>query len=203
VSIDDPTPTELASPDPPIEPPVDERFPAAPNSPTSVRRVAILTAVAAFVLLADEITKSIVAAHLTPGSSPRILGGLFYFSLVRNSGAAWGVAGGATALFAVISAAVAATIIRMARRLRSTVWAVALGLLLGGALGNLSDRLFRAPGFLRGRVVDFISVLGPDGQHFPVFNIADSAVTTGVALLFISMLLGIGLEGKPGNDRQQ
>ena len=196
--IDDPTPTELASP--------DEQLPerSAVATPTSVRRVAILAVVAALVLLADEITKSIVAAHLTQGSSPRILGGLFYFSLVRNSGAAWGVAGGATALFAVISAGVAATIIRMARRLRSTMWAVALGLLLGGALGNLSDRLFRAPGFLRGRVVDFISVLGPDGQHFPVFNIADSAVTTGVALLVISMLLGIGLDGKQesANDRQ-
>lgn len=159
------------------------------------RHIVVLASVAAFVLAADQTTKSIVAAHLHPGSSPHILGGLFYFSLIRNSGAAWGLAGGATILFALISAIVAGAIIRIAGRLHSTPWAIALGLLLGGALGNLSDRIFREPGFLRGRVVDFISVFAPDGRHFPIFNIADSAITTGAVLLAITTLIGVALDG--------
>ena len=66
--------------------------------------------------------------------------------------------------------------------MRSRGWAVALGLVLGGALGNLADRIFRAPGVLRGHVVDWISLFGPDGEHWPIFNLADSAIVCGAVL---------------------
>lgn len=192
---DEPAAADTVTPEV-VEPEIVEERPEPVERIRPARRhILTLSTVAAFVLAADETTKSLVVAHLDPGSSPRILGGLLYFSLIRNSGAAWGIAGGATILFALISAIVAGAIIRVAGRLRSTPWAIALGLLLGGALGNLSDRIFREPGFLRGRVVDFVSVFAPDGRHFPIFNIADSAITTGAILLAIATLLGIGLDG--------
>jgi signal peptidase II len=86
-------------------------------------------------------------------------------------------------------------IVRMAGRLRSVGWAVALGLVLGGALGNLADRIFRAPVPLRGHVVDMVSVFAPDGSVFPVFNVADSAICIGAGLLVLLVLLGREADG--------
>jgi signal peptidase II len=83
----------------------------------------------------------------------------------------------------------------------STGWAVALGLVLGGALGNLIDRIFRDPGFLRGGVVDFLSVFGPDAQYFPVFNVADSAIVCGGILGALMALRGIEFDGSRAKDR--
>ncbi|MDQ6657546.1 MAG: signal peptidase II [Actinomycetota bacterium] len=152
---------------------------------------------AALVLVIDQITKIIAVAHLAPGVSPRILDGLIYFSLIRNAGAAWSIGAGTgmTWILAVVACVVVVVIIRMASRLRSGLWATCLGLILGGALGNLMDRIFRSPGVLRGHVVDFISVFGPDARHFPVFNIADSGITVGGVLLVVTALLGIELDG--------
>jgi signal peptidase II len=160
------------------------------------RSVIALAAVAAGVLVLDAVTKNLALAHLTPGDSPRLLGGLIYLSLIRNSGIAFGLASGATVLIACIALAAVVAIARVAPRLRSVPWAVVLGLLLGGAVGNLLDRAFRGPGFLDGRVVDFISVFGPDAQHFPAFNIADSAITVGAVALVLFSLLDIGLDGR-------
>ena len=91
----------------------------------------------------------------------------------------------------------------MAPKLRSTPWAVSLGLVLGGALGNLIDRIFRAPGFLQGHVVDFVSVFGPNAEYFPVFNVADSAITIGGISLVITALLGIDFDGTTTKSRKQ
>lgn len=170
------------------EPAVPDRLPA--------RRFGLFLAVAVAVIAFDAASKILVVAHLHSGSSPRLLGGLVYLSLIRNPGAAWGMASGQTVIFALVAVAVAVAIIRTAARLRSIPWAIALGLLLGGALGNLIDRLFRSPGFLRGHVVDFISVFGPQGAHFPIFNLADSAITLGVITLVITTVLGVGLDGQ-------
>ena len=82
-----------------------------------------------------------------------------------------------TAVFGLVAIAVAVAIVRTARRLRSLTWAITLGLLLGGALGNLGDRIFRSPGFLRGHVVDWIEL-----PHWPVFNLADSAISAAASL---------------------
>lgn len=160
------------------------------------RRVLLLAVIAATILILDVITKIIVVATLTPGVSPRILGGLVYFSLFRNGGAAFSMATGMTWILALIAIGVVVVIIRMAPRLRSKAWAVCLGLILGGALGNLSDRIFRAPGFLRGHVVDFVSLFGPDAEHFAVFNLADSAITIGGITLVVTTLFGVDFDGR-------
>jgi signal peptidase II len=89
--------------------------------------------------------------------------------------------------------------VRTARRLYSTGWAITLGLVLGGAVGNLIDRIFRDPGFLRGGVVDFLSVFGPDGRFFPVFNLADSAIVCGGLLGVLLALRGIEFDGSRPN----
>jgi signal peptidase II len=114
---------------------------------------------------------------------------------VRNEGAAFSFAEGATVLFSLIAVVVAVVIVRTARRLYSTAWAVVLGLVLGGALGNLVDRLFRSPGVLRGGVVDFVSVFAPDGRVWPVFNVADSAIVCGGLLGALLALRGIEFDG--------
>ncbi|TYP81206.1 signal peptidase II [Blastococcus xanthinilyticus] len=134
-------------------------------------------------------------ATVERGEDIRLLGGALYLTHLRNTGAAFSFAEGFTVLFTLIAVVVAVVIVRTARRLRSTGWAVALGLVLGGAVGNLIDRVFREPGFLRGGVVDFVSVFGPDGRVFPVFNVADSAIVCGGILGVLLALRGIEFDG--------
>jgi lipoprotein signal peptidase len=130
-----------------------------------------------------------------------VLGGLLYLTHLRNVGAAFSFAEGFTILFSAIAVVVAVVIVRTARRLRSTGWAVSLGLVLGGAVGNLLDRLFREPGFLRGGVVDFLSLFGPDGQVWPAFNVADSAIVCGGILGALMALRGIDFDGSRAGAR--
>ena len=165
------------------------------------RRTGLLVGLAAFVLVADLVSKLVVVARLHPGQDVRVLGGLIYLTELRNVGAAFSFAEGATILFTVIAVVVAVVIVRTARRLRSAAWATALGLVLGGALGNLVDRLFRAPGFGRGGVVDWMSLFAPDGQVWPVFNIADSAIVCGGILGALLALRGIEFDGSRTKDK--
>jgi signal peptidase II len=158
-------------------------------------RTRLLLLLAAAVLLADLVTKIVVVATIGAGEDIRVLGGLLYLTQLRNVGAAFSFAEGATVLFSLIAVVVAAVIVRSARRMYSTGWAVALGLVLGGALGNLVDRIFRDPGFLRGGVVDFLSVLAPDGRVWPVFNVADSAIVCGGILGAVLALRGVEFDG--------
>ncbi|SFD84601.1 signal peptidase II [Blastococcus tunisiensis] len=149
----------------------------------------------------DLATKLVVVATIEPGADIRVLGGVLYLTNLRNTGAAFSFAAGFTVVFSLVAAAVAVVIVRTARRLFSTAWAVTLGLVLGGALGNLIDRVFRDPGFLRGGVVDFLSVFGPDGSVFPVFNVADSAIVCGGILGVLLALRGIEFDGSTGKDQ--
>lgn len=146
-------------------------------------------------LLADLVTKLVVVATIEPGGDIRVLGGALYLTHLRNTGAAFSFAEGFTVVFTLVALAVVAVIVRTARRLFSTGWAVTLGLVLGGATGNLVDRIFRDPGFLRGGVVDFVSVFGPDGRVWPVFNVADSAIVCGGILGAVLALRGIDFDG--------
>jgi len=147
------------------------------------------------VLVADLVTKYVVVASIAPGADVRVLGGLLYLTQWRNVGAAFSFAEGATVLFTGVAVVVVVVIVRTARRLYSTGWAITLGLVLGGALGNLMDRIFRAPGFLRGGVVDFLSVFAPDGRAWPVFNVADSAIVCGGLLGAFLALRGVDFDG--------
>ena len=188
---DEPTPPQNGA-DEEVEP-VEPAVVTQPE--TGHRKVGLLATIAAVVVILDLITKIIVVATVNPDEPVRILGGLVYFSLIRNPGAAFSFATGMTWLFAIIAIVVVGVIIRMAPRLRSTPWAVSLGLVLGGAIGNLIDRIFRSPGFLQGHVVDFVSVFGPNAEYFPVFNVADSAITIGGISLVVTALLGIDFDG--------
>jgi signal peptidase II len=140
-------------------------------------------------------------ATIAPGEDIRLLGGLLYLTQLRNIGAAFTFAEGFTVVFTMIAVVVSVIIVRTARRLYSTGWAIALGLVLGGAVGNLIDRIFRDPGFLRGGVVDFLSVFGPDGRLWPVFNIADSAIVVGGILGALMALRGIEFDGSRASAR--
>ena len=143
----------------------------------------------------DQLVKELSTNNLTEGEPVRILGGLIYLSLLRNSGAAFSLGSGYTWVFPLITLAVIGWIIWMGRRLRSVPWAISLGLVLGGALGNLTDRLFRAPGPFEGHVVDMISLFNPWGQGFAIFNIADSCLSVGVALAVLLELTGRQRDG--------
>jgi signal peptidase II len=158
------------------------------------RRVGLLIAVACAVYAADVISKVAVVAILSHHPPVRLLGGLLTLLVLRNSGAAFSVGTSMTIVFTLIAAGVIIFILRASRRLRSTPWAVTLGLLLGGAMGNLTDRLLRAPGAFRGEVVDWIQV-----PHWPVFNVADSAIVCGGALAVLLAARGLRLDGPPAS----
>jgi len=157
---------------------------------------ALLTAAALTYTL--DLGSKLVAVSRLEGQEPvAIAGRVLTLQVFRNSGAAFSTGQAFTAVFTAIAVAIVAVIVRVARRLQSLPWAVALGLLLGGALGNLTDRIFRAPGVFRGHVVDFISV-----EHFAVFNLADSAIVCGGALMVLLSIRGTSLDGSTPKDRQ-
>ena len=157
----------------------------------------MLGCVAAFVLAADIVSKSIVVAHLRADQPVHVLGDIFEILLTRNPGAAFSVGTGETAVFTVIAFGVIVYIARTARKLYSAGWAIALGLLLGGAMGNLGDRIFRSPGLFRGYVVDWIGVVP---RYYPIFNLADSAIVCGGILTVILALRGYHLDGTRSVD---
>ncbi|GAA1743605.1 signal peptidase II [Luedemannella helvata] len=170
-----------------------------PIAAASRRRAWLFLAItAAVVIVADVVTKTLAIQHLGNGQdSIRLLGGAVYLTFTRNAGAAFSIGEDLTWVFPIIAIIVCGVIVALARKLASTPWAIAIGLILGGAMGNLADRIFRAPGPFRGHVVDFISVFGDAGERFPVFNVADSALTCGVVLAIILEFTGRRRDGLP------
>ena len=160
------------------------------GTPERPRRVGLLLAVALFVIAADVISKAIVVARMPDHPSIRLLGGLLTITYTRNGGAAFSIGTSMTIVFTAIALGVVVYILRAARNLRSIGWAITLGLLLGGATGNLLDRIFRAPGPFQGHVVDWIEL-----PHWPVFNLADSSVVCAGVLVVLLALRGIRLDG--------
>ncbi|MCK9795523.1 signal peptidase II [Isoptericola sp. 4D.3] len=164
----------------------------APVSTARRRRLVTWTfALAALVLLADQLTKWWAESALTYGDVPiPLVGELLGLRLIYNDGAALSIASGMTWVLTIVVVVVVVVIVRAIRRIGSTGWAVALGLLLGGALGNLGDRFFREPGFAQGHVVDFID--------YGVFvgNVADIAIVAAAVLIVILSFRGIGLDGR-------
>jgi signal peptidase II len=159
------------------------------------RRTAVLAVTAAGLFVADLVTKVLVVAELAGREPVRLLGGALYLTYARNPGAAFSFAEGATVLFSAVAAIVVAVIVRTASRLRSLPWAICLGLILGGAAGNLVDRTFRSPGPLRGQVVDWISAFDPAGRVWPIFNVADSGIVVGGILAVLLAALGYEMDG--------
>jgi signal peptidase II len=177
--------------------------PAAPATRPAAPRPRLLWLFAAFAVFAyvfDQLTKLWVTGAMTEGERIPVLPPLLHWYYIRNSGAAFSIGENITWVFTIIMAAVSVAILLQLRKLGSAWWALALGLLLGGALGNLTDRLFREPSFAMGHVVDFIQL-----PNFAIFNIADSAVVSSVVLICLLTLLGISLDGtrhpKDNKDR--
>jgi lipoprotein signal peptidase len=164
--------------------------PTAGDPPARRRRVGLLFGVAVFVLAADIISKAIVVAKMPTHEPIRLLGGFLTITYTRNGGAAFSIGTSMTIVFTLIAAGVIVYILRAARNLRSIAWAITLGLLLGGATGNLVDRIFRAPGPFQGHVVDWIEL-----PHWPVFNLADSAIVCAGVLVVLITMRGIRMDG--------
>ncbi|MCK8432339.1 signal peptidase II [Streptomyces sp. D2-8] len=168
---------------------------ATAGQPRGRRRIAVLFSVAAFAYALDLISKLLVVAKLEHHPPIEIIGDWLKFEAIRNAGAAFGFGEAFTVIFTMIAAAVILVIARLARKLYSLPWAIALGLLLGGALGNLTDRIFRAPGVFEGAVVDFIAP-----KHFAVFNLADSAIVCGGILIVLLSFRGLDPDGTVHKD---
>jgi signal peptidase II len=163
-----------------------------PATKASVRVLATLAFVAVVAYGLDQGTKLLVTRTLVEGGSVDVVGEFFQLHFVKNPGAAFSFASGSTWIFSIAAAGVAVAILVVARRIRSLAWSIMLGMLLGGTLGNLTDRLLREPSFGQGHVVDFI--------YFPsllpaIFNVADVFIVSSMGLLLLLTLLGIGLDG--------
>lgn len=161
----------------------------------------MLVGTAILVLALDLVSKVLVVAKLMHRPPVKLPGDFLWLVHARNPGAAFSFAEGATVVFTAVAAIVIVVIVRTASKLRSTAWAISLGLVLGGAAGNLVDRLFRSPAPLRGWVVDWISLRSPDGRMlFPIFNLADSGIVCGGILAVLLALLGVEMDGSRGGE---
>jgi signal peptidase II len=158
------------------------------------RALVDMAGVAVTVLATDAFSKALVLEKLTGHPPVKLFHGLITLNLTFNAGAAFGLGTSYTAVIALIVCGVIGVIvaiIRQARQLHSVAWTIALGLLLGGAMGNLSDRLFGSPSLLRGRVVDWINL-----PHFPwTFNLADAAITCAAVLIAGLAVHGVRIDG--------
>ena len=154
-----------------------------PQFKSGKTRTIWLTAVT--IWLFDFATKTWALSNFSSDPQP-VLGTLLQFTLLKNSGAAFSFASGFTLIFSLLAIAVVATIIRFAGRITSRGWLTCAGLLLGGVLGNLTDRAFREPGFFLGHVIDWIHI-----PNWPIFNIADIAISTAALLAFIQTMRNV------------
>lgn len=165
--------------------------PASPSPrPGRALLLTLFTGFALFAYVLDQLTKLWVTSTMVEGERIAVFPPLLHWYYIRNSGAAFSIGENVTWIFSIIMAAVSVAILFQVRKLGSAWWSLALGLLLGGALGNLTDRLFREPSFGMGHVVDFIQL-----PNFAIFNIADSAVVSAVSIICILTLRGIALDG--------
>ncbi|WP_026532408.1 signal peptidase II [Arthrobacter sp. H41] len=160
------------------------------------RIVALLCAAVAYVF--DQLTKLWVVGTMTEGQITPVLPPLLNWHFIRNPGAAFSIGTEITWVFTIVMVLVSIAIITQIPKIASRGWAAALGLVLGGALGNLTDRLVREPSFAQGHVVDFIAL-----PNFAIFNIADSAVVSGVVLICVLTLRGINLDGSRTGDETE
>lgn len=161
------------------------------------RRVMLFGVVALVGWLADVVTKVVAVDALTGRAPLSVIPGVLDLTLTRNAGAAFSIATSLTAVLTVAALGVVLVLGWLAPRIRSRVWAVALGLLLGGALGNLTDRMLREPGPFRGHVVDFLRL-----PNWPVFNLADSCIVVAALLIAVQSVRAVGLDGRRAQDDQ-
>ncbi len=170
----------------------DQSDPAQPR-PTRPRRHRLLAVYAAVALTAyavDVGSKVLAVDRLSGRPDVQLVGDLFQLHLVRNPGAAFSTGTAYTEVLSVVAIIAVLVLLYLARRIGTVGWAVALGLLLAGVAGNLTDRLVRSPGPLRGHVIDFFML-----PHWPVFNVADICIDLGAVLILVQVYRGIRLDG--------
>jgi signal peptidase II len=172
------------------EPSAPEPTPAPPGHRR--RLTTILVVLAAVTLAVDQATKAWALTSLTPGEPVDLVGSWIQLTLIRNPGAAFSLGDGMTWVLTVVSIAITGWVLVAARRVGSLPWAIALGFLLGGALGNILDRLLREPGPGRGHVVDFIDYFG-----LVIGNVADIAIVGAAGMVMVLAYRGVPLRGGP------
>ena len=158
--------------------------------PSRARVRALLVAVFAVLYAADQSTKWLAVDRLTGEADKQLVGDVLVLHLTRNAGAAFSTGTAYTGLFTSLAMIAILVLLWLSRRVRSSLWAVAFGVLLAGICGNLTDRIFRAPGALRGHVVDFLML-----PHWPIFNVADMCINVAAALILVQAFRGIRLDG--------
>ncbi len=168
----------------------DTPTPQSTDPDAAPRRLGTFVLTAGVVYVADQLTKVLAVRYLQEEAPITVVPGVLDLRFLRNPGAAFGMATELTWLLSLAAVAVAVAVVLMASRLRDRTWALGLGLLMAGALGNLTDRVFREPGVMRGHVVDFLEL-----PHWPVFNVADMALTAACVLIVVQSLRGIGIDG--------
>ncbi|MGO1544170.1 MAG: signal peptidase II [Gulosibacter sp.] len=163
-----------------------------PRSPLHAPTVGLLAAVAVVIFAADQIVKQLVVTNMREGEIIEVIDGVLQWYFVRNPGAAFSMASGQTWVLSLVAVGVIVAVAILARRIRSARWAAVFGLVIGGALGNLFDRLFREPSFFQGHVIDYISTpwLIP-----AIYNIADMAIVGGMICFVLLTIFDIQLDG--------
>jgi len=151
-----------------------------------LRKYLTVGAFASLIVAIDQITKALALANLKPQVSQDFLGSVIRLYLVHNDSAAFSIGFGQTWIFTIISSVALVALVWYLRKIQGTSWLIMAGILAGGIIGNLIDRLFRAPGFGRGLVVDFIQI----PFNFPIFNLADSAIVCIAIAVVIRVMLG-------------
>ena len=154
------------------------------------RHLLLFAVVAVLGYAADLASKELALSRLDDATPVQVVGDVFTLFLTYNSGAAFSLGTGYTVVLSWIAVAAAGATVWFARRLGSTGWSLALGFLLAGVLGNLTDRVFRDPGPMRGHVVDFLRF-----PNFPVFNVADICINIAAGLIILQTIRGIRLDG--------
>jgi signal peptidase II len=167
-----------------------------PSGPQETRQnhrrcLTLFAVIAVTAYLVDLVSKVVVVKELTGRASVRVVGDLLSLTLARNPGAAFSTGTSYTVLLSLVALVAACAVLFFARRLGSTGWAIGLGFLLAGILGNLTDRLFREPGPFRGHVVDFLQL-----PHWPIFNVADMCINVAAAIVVVQALRGVSVSGR-------
>jgi signal peptidase II len=165
--------------------------PPDPAVPSRSRLIVLFAAVAASLYTLDVLGKVWAVRQLTPGETVDLVGPYFTLHLIRNPGAAFSTGTAYTEVLSALSVIAIGAVLWVSRRLGSRLWAIGLGALLAGVAGNLTDRVFREPGFLEGHVVDYLRL-----PHWPIFNIADICINVAAAIIIIQALRGIGVDGR-------
>ena len=140
--------------------------------------------------LTDLVTKVLAVEHLTDRAPVQVVGDVLTLYLARNPGAAFSTGTSYTLILTCVAMVAAVAVLWVVRRLRSTGWAIGLGFLMAGVLGNLTDRVFRSPGIFRGHVVDFLQL-----PNWPIFNVADVCINIAAGVIILQAIRGVSVNG--------